>query len=199
MTSLESALHRITSDLARSGVDFALIGGLAVSVRTEPRFTRDADFAVAVSGDADAEALIQHLRAVGYEIAALVAQDAVGRLATVRLAIAGDAEGPVMDLLFASSGIEREVVTEADPIELLPGLTVKVASIAHLIALKVLSRDDDRRPQDLVDLRALLRTATPDDVSRAREALSVITVRGFHRGRQLVPLLKSLLDASEAS
>jgi hypothetical protein len=105
VTSLESALHRITADLSRSGVDFALIGGLAVSVRTEPRFTRDADFAVVVSGDAEAEALIQRLRVGGYEIAALVEQDAVGRLATVRLALAGDAEGPVMDLLFASSGM----------------------------------------------------------------------------------------------
>ena len=199
MTSLESALHRIAADLTRSGVDFALIGGLAVSVRTEPRFTRDADFAVAVSGDAEAEALIQRLRAVGYEIAALVEQDAVGRLATVRLALAGDAEGPVMDLLFASSGIECEVVADADSIELLPGLTVKVACLAHLIALKVLARDDERRPQDLVDLRALLRMATPDDVPRAREALNVITARGYHRGRDLVPSLEALLRAGEGS
>ena len=193
MTSLESALHRITADLARSDVDFALVGGLAVSVRTEPRFTRDADFAVAVSSDAEAEALIQRLRAIGYEVTALVEQDAVGRLATVRLAIAGDGEGPVMDLLFASSGIEHEVVAEADSIELLPGMPVKVARIEHLIALKVLSRDDEERPQDLVDLRALIRTATDAEVARAREALGLILERGYHRDRALLPLLESLL------
>lgn len=193
MTSLESALQRIVADLARSGVDFALIGGLAVSVRTEPRFTRDADFAVAVSGDAEAEALIRRLRANGYEVAALVEQEAVGRLATVRLALAGDAEGPVLDLLFSSSGIEQEVVAEAELIQLLPGLSVKVARIEHLIALKVLSRDDLQRPQDLVDLRALLRTATHTDVTQAREALRLITTRGYHRGRELVPQLESLL------
>jgi predicted nucleotidyltransferase len=193
VTSLESALHRITADLARSDVDFALVGGLAVSVRTEPRFTRDADFAVAVSGDAEAEALIQRLRAIGYEVTALVEQDAVGRLATVRLAIAGDVEGPVMDLLFASSGIEQEVVAEAESIELLPGLPVNVARIEHLIALKVLSRDDEQRPQDLVDLRALIRTATDAEVARAREALGLILARGYHRGRDLLPLLESLL------
>ena len=34
---------------------FALIGGLAVSARSEPRFTRDADFAVSVGSDAEAE------------------------------------------------------------------------------------------------------------------------------------------------
>ena len=183
----------MAADLARSGVDFALIGGLAVSVRTEPRFTRDADFAVAVSGDAEAETLIRRLRECGYEVTALVEQEAVGRLATVRLALAGDAGGPVMDLLFASSGIEQEVVAEAELIELLPGLRVKVAGVAHLIALKVLSRDDVQRPQDLVDLRALLRTATPVDVAQAREALGLITTRGFHRRRELVPQLESLL------
>jgi predicted nucleotidyltransferase len=193
VTSLESALHRITADLARSDVDFALVGGLAVSVRTEPRFTRDADFAVAVSGDAEAEALIQRLRAIGYEVTALVEQDAVGRLATVRLALAGDTEGPVMDLLFASSGIEREIVAGADPLDLLPGLRVKVARVEHLIALKVLSRDDERRPQDLVDLRALIGAATHAEVMRAREALGLILARGYHRGRELLPLLESLL------
>jgi predicted nucleotidyltransferase len=193
VTSLESALQRVAADLRRSSVDFALIGGLAVSVRTEPRFTRDADFAVAVASDTEAEALIRRLRARDYEVAALVEQEAVGRLATVRLSVAGDAEGPVMDLLFASSGIEREVVAGAEPIELLPGLTVKVARIEHLVALKVLSRDDARRPQDLVDLRALLRVATTADVDRAREALGLIATRGYHRGRELLSQLDALL------
>lgn len=195
MTSLESALQRIAADLTRSGVDFALIGGLAVSVRTEPRFTRDADFAVSVSGDMEAEALIRRLREGGYEVTALVEQDAVGRLATVRLAVEGDVDGPVLDLLFASSGIERELVADAEPIELLPGLTVKVARIEHLIALKVLSRDDERRPQDLVDLRALIRTATTGELDLAREALRLITTRGFHRKRELLPQLDALLTS----
>lgn len=199
MTSLESALHRIVADLTRSAVDFALIGGLAVSVRTEPRFTRDADFAVAVAGDAEAEALIQRLRSSGYEVAALVEQDAVGRLATVRLTTAGDEDGPVMDLLFASSGIEQEVVGGASQVELLPGLRVKVARVEHLIALKVLSRDDVERPQDLVDLRALLRTATQEEVLRTREALRLIAARGYHRGRELVTQLDMLVAEGKSS
>ena len=107
--------------------------------------------------------------------------------------VADDPQGPVIDLLFASSGIEREVVAAGEPIELLPGLTVKVARVEHLIALKVLSRDDDRRPQDLVDLRALLRVATREQVSRAREALALIDTRGYHRGRELAAQLDALL------
>lgn len=34
---------------ALKGADFALVGGIAVSARTEPRFTRDLDLAVAGS------------------------------------------------------------------------------------------------------------------------------------------------------
>ena len=80
MTSLESALHRIAADLTRSHVGFALVGGLAVSVRTEPRFTRYADLAVAVMSDAEGEALIRQLRTNGYEVATLVEQE--GRATT---------------------------------------------------------------------------------------------------------------------
>ena len=63
MTPLEAALRQIDADLTRARVAFALVGGLAVSVRTEPRFTRDADLAVALATDAEAEALIHGLRA----------------------------------------------------------------------------------------------------------------------------------------
>jgi hypothetical protein len=51
-----------------------------------------------------------------------------------------------------------------------------------------------QRPQDLVDLRALLRVATDADVTRARQALGLITTRGYHRGRELVPQLEALLE-----
>ena len=60
MTSLSGALNRIASDLTNRGVSFALIliGGLAVSARTEPRFTRDLDLAVSVTSDHEAESRV---------------------------------------------------------------------------------------------------------------------------------------------
>lgn len=193
MTSLEAVLRQIHTDLIEARVSFALVGGLGVSARTEPRFTRDADLAVAVATDAEAEALIHQLQARGYGVDALVEQEAVGRLATVRLTRSSTGQTPVIDLLFASSGIEPEVVAEADPIELLPNLTMAVARTGHLIALKVLSRDDLRRPQDLVDLRALLRVATSAEILRARGALALIAARGYHRSRDLTTELNILL------
>jgi hypothetical protein len=193
VTSLEAALRQIGADLTRAHVSFALVGGLAVSVRTEPRFTRDADLAVAVASDAEAEALIRELRAHDYRIEAIVEQEAVGRLATVRLMFSSEPRAPVIDLLFASSGIEPEVVADAEPIELLPNLRIGVARTGHLIALKVLSRDDLSRPQDQVDLRALLRVASPAEVRRARDSLALIAARGYHRGRDLMSEINTLL------
>jgi hypothetical protein len=193
VTSLEGTLRQIQADLTEAHAAFALVGGLAVSARTEPRFTRDADLAVAVESDAQAETLIHALR-TKYRVEAVVEQEAVGRLATVRLL--SEPGAPIIDLLFASSGIEPEVVAEADQIELLPQLIIRVARTGHLIALKVLSRDDDTRPQDLPDLRALLRVASSAELQRARDSLSLIAHRGFHRGRDLITELNTVLRRS---
>ena len=196
MTSLEAILRRIDADLVQARVAFALVGGLAVSARTEPRFTRDADLAVALDGDAEAQSLVHRLRLLGYGIESLVEQEAVGRLATVRLTHSPAPQAPVVDLLFASSGIEPDVVAAAEPIEVLPHLTMPVATTGHLIALKVLSRDDSRRPQDLVDLRTLLASASAADLDVAREALGLIVARGYERGRDLLADMRSLSIAA---
>lgn len=111
----------------------------------------------------------------------------------MRLTRTGEHVGPVIDLLFASSGIEREVVAAAEVLELLPSLTMPVARTGHLIALKVLSRDDVARPQDLGDLRALLLVATQIELTRAREAIALIAARGYRRGRDVVGEMNELL------
>ena len=64
MTTLQAALRRIHQDLADFGIPHALIGGLAVSAHAEPRVTRDADLAIAVADDAEAESLLHRLRQV---------------------------------------------------------------------------------------------------------------------------------------
>jgi len=50
----ELALAAICGELVRLGRRFALVGGLAVSVRAEVRFTRDVDIVVLVADDPDA-------------------------------------------------------------------------------------------------------------------------------------------------
>jgi predicted nucleotidyltransferase len=194
VNSLEAALRRIASDLDARGRRWALVGGLAVSARAEPRTTRDVDVVVEVTNDSDAESLVLDLQATGFEVLAAVEQDNVGRLATARLvAPGGTARGVVVDLLFASSGIEFEVARGAESIEILPGLRIPVARVGHLMALKLLARDDRRRPQDFDDLRALLRESTPADLVLAKQSLLAIEARGYHRDRRLSDLFEAFL------
>ncbi len=191
MNLLEAALRRIASDLQRHHRRWALVGGFAVSARAEPRFTRDIDAAVMVENDADAEGLVRALVADGYELLAAIEQDETGRLATVRLSSPPGGE-VVVDLLFASSGIEPEIARSAEPTEIVPGLTLPIATTGHLIALKLLARDDQSRPQDLADLRALRAVASPEDLAAADRAARLISSRGFNRGRDLTAALKEV-------
>lgn len=194
MTRIEATLHRVARDLDGLGVAWALVGGLAVSARAEPRFTRDVDLAVSVADDAQAEAIVRGLAPDGYRPVTAVEQDAVGRLATVRLSPPGNREsGLVVDLLFASSGIEPDIVAAGTPLEVLPDLVVPVARSGHLIALKLLARDDLTRPQDAADLRALLEVADGAERRLAADAVALITRRGFHRDRDLHGALAALL------
>jgi hypothetical protein len=187
VTSVESALRRAVADLNAVKARWALVGGLAVSARTIPRFTRDLDFAVAVANDGEAEDVVHRLRSRDYAPVEVLEQDYVKRLSGVRLARGGS--DVVVDLLFASSGIESEVVANADRLEVLPRLTVPVATTPHLIALKVLAG----RSQDLTDLGYLIPSASSAELDAAREAVKLIQARGFNRGQDVVADLETLI------
>jgi hypothetical protein len=190
---LAEALRRAADDLDESGRRWALVGGLAVSAHVEPRFTRDVDMAVMVEDDHAAESLVRSLIADGYVVFSSLEHDS-GRLATVRMVRSFDGVEVVVDLLFASSGIEPEVAQAAQTLEIIPGLLVPVARIGHLIALKVLARDDVTRPQDLADLRALLAEADANDLELAEKSVDLIQTRGFNRGRDLRAGLRELVE-----
>jgi hypothetical protein len=187
VTLLEIAA-RVLRLIEEEGHRGCLAGGLAVSARCDPRFTRDVDLVVAVADDAEAESLSRALVSVGFAALALVEQEAVDRLAMVRVV---DADGVSIDLLVASSGIENEIVHDAELIGVLPGLTMPVARVGHLMAMKLLSVSPGRET-DSADLRELARVADEDEWSRAHESVALIESRGFARGRDLRADLTSL-------
>ena len=186
----------ILSDIEQQGYHCALVGGLAVSVRARPRFRKDVDFAVAAETDAEAEGLIRALYARGYEVRQVLEHKPSGRLATVRLSTTRSrATDPDVDLLFASSGIEKEVVKASERVEIAEGLRVPVATRGHLIALKVLAYEE-RRGQDKDDILALFEKADPADLGEAKKALLLIAERGFERGKNLDEELDRFLSLS---
>lgn len=178
-----AAAARASAELTDLGARFALVGGLAVSAWSEPRYTRDVDLAVAVERDDDAEQLVYELTTRGYEVVTIIEQTKTKRLATARLRRAED-RAVFIDLLFASSGIERELAATAVRIDDVP-----VGRIGHLLALKVLS-ESERRLQDRIDIQELAKVATEEDWRTAKAMVQLIKERGFHRGRALLTRLR---------
>ena len=191
MQSVDAVLRQAAEDLDAIGARWAVIGGLAVAFRSEPRFTKDVDIAVAVADDAEAEGIVNRLQVRGYALASLVEQDYVNRLATARLVKpqAGTSSA-FIDLLFANSGIEDEIVRRADRLEVLPDIFMPVASIGHLIALKALAG----RHQDLTDLGYLISAATDADLAEATASAAKIQERGFNRGQDLPADLAAIIS-----
>ena len=97
-----------------------------------------------------------------------------------------------MDLLFASSGIEKEIVDGATPIELGAAGTIPVASAEGLLAMKILSMTDTRL-QDRIDAQRLLEFTPVLDMPRVREHLAQITERGYAREQDLEAKLSLVL------
>ncbi len=174
----------VAEPLQKIDVRFAVVGGIAVSYRTIERFTKDVDLAIAVENDAEAEGIIRAVSQSGYFVDTVLEQSAVERLSTVRLVPFGDRE-MFVDLLFASSGIESEVVSTATDVKIDPDIVAPVATIPSLIALKVLSANWQRRPQDILDLQHLINKATLAETETAHELLRLITERGFNRNKNL--------------
>ncbi|MBX3292547.1 MAG: nucleotidyl transferase AbiEii/AbiGii toxin family protein [Acidobacteria bacterium] len=181
---LEQYVRTVARHLHGLDVDFAVVGGIAVSLRTTERFTKDVDFAISVDSDADAEVIVDSLRKADFRIAMFLEREDDGKLMTVRLNSGGDVE-VFVDLLFATSGIEKEIVDSSTPFEVFPGLVTKLATISSLIAMKVLSANWESRPQDILDLQYLIKDATDDEIAQARSLTNLITARGYNRNKDL--------------
>ena len=146
---------------------------------------------MAVESDAEAERVAYEFQRRGYQLYDVIEQTVTGRLATARFRVdAGTVKAGSVDLLFASSGIEPEIVASADDLEILPKLSLPVAQRGHLLALKVLAHEEQRRPNDRLDIMALLAAAEEEDLRIARAAVALITSRKYHRDKDLLAELE---------
>lgn len=168
-----------------------------MSFHTIERLTKDIDLVVAVSDDADAESLVHELVQLGYIVDELIEHDIKHRLATARLVSSG--RPPMrIDLIFAFSGIESEVVETAEEGHAFSGINVHIATIPALIAMKTLAADWNRRPQDILDLQHLINKATVSEMETAHELLRLITERGYNRNKDLQKDLNGYIERFKA-
>jgi hypothetical protein len=140
--------------LARAGVDFVVIGGVAVVVQASPRFTRDLDicYATATANLERLGALLVSLdakqRGVDEDLPFVPDARTLRRTAALTLSTRdGD-----LDLLVDPPGSPGYAALRrrADVIDL-DGEKVRIASLEDLIAMKRAAG----RPQDQIDLESL--------------------------------------------
>ncbi|MBS1152456.1 MAG: hypothetical protein H6Q89_4154, partial [Myxococcaceae bacterium] len=152
---LERATRASIEILRAEEAPFALIGGIALGLRSAPRATLDVDLAVAVS-DAAADRLVHAFQRAGFRIDAVLVNTRDRSLATVR--VCEPSTKILIDLLISFCGIEREIVRSAS-IESWRDLKLPVVSRGHLIAMKLLAN----RRQDQADLDNLLQALPAKD------------------------------------
>lgn len=140
--------------LARAGVDFVVIGGVAVVVQAIPRFTRDLDLCYATDTE-NLERLATALMALDAKLRGVdenlpFVADAT-TLRQMRMLTLATNEGD-LDLLVDPPGSPKypALRRRADRIEL-DGASVRVASLEDLIEMKRAAG----RPQGQIDLEAL--------------------------------------------
>lgn len=186
---IKSVFEYVKETLADLELSWALIGGLAISAQTDPRFTEDIDISLFLPTDNEVERLIFTLQRKGWRAETILEQTYFDKdiIATVRF-LTPKSPNIHVDILFASSGIEKEIIEQAEVIEIFQGIEIPIARIGHLLALKILSESPER-PRDTQDIKNLISFATEEDILLAKESCTLISKRGFHRQRDLAQLL----------
>jgi predicted nucleotidyltransferase len=150
----EFALSQLLRHLAQAGVDFVIVGGVAVIVQGSPRFTKDLDICYATDQanlDRLGAVLVElgtRLRGVDEDLPFVPDGQTLKRTQMLTLTTRdGD-----IDLLIDPDGSPgyAPLRRKASRIEL-DGVTVLVASIDDMIAMKRAAG----RPQDLIDVESL--------------------------------------------
>ena len=194
MSSLSLAVKNLVKDLKELNIRFAFVGALAMGARGRTRQTIDADLAISTGSNQLAEKLIEQLVLKGYGVNEIYRDDEI--IALARLFSKDDYSSLIeLDFLFELCGIEKEVVDSAEELEIWPGLTVAIATMPALLAMKARCQELPERIQDKADLvNQLIPFASESDLDQARELIKLIETRGFNEGRKILSAFNQLVE-----
>jgi hypothetical protein len=142
---LDQELRAIAAALEAASVTYALVGGIAVSIYTTPRATKDIDVLVAA---ADLEKLSAALLPLGYRDLAAAMSFAGGRILIRRYTKLAGSEYLVVDVVIPVDGQLVKILAGRQAIG---SDKLWIAPLDGLIELKRLRGS----PQDMADIAAL--------------------------------------------
>lgn len=160
---LHGALSALAQWLESQQVPYALIGGLAVSLHAEPRFTEDIDAVIWVD-DRRWPDLLRVAADHGIEPRR---HDALEFAQRSRVLLLQHRSGVPLDISCGAIPFELDLIEQAEPIDI-GGVSVRVARPDRLIVMKVVAN----RPQDWADIDALLKAHPAVDVDRIRPVVA---------------------------
>jgi hypothetical protein len=131
-------------------IAYALVGGLAVSLRGQPRVTADVDMVIAIDLDRALQ-IVDELNNSKFAPLFSGVADVIQR--SFILPIRHRDTGVKVDLAIGLSGFEQQAIQRANIVEV-GGCPTKVATAEDLVIMKVLAG----RPQDEQDLAGLVVT-----------------------------------------
>ncbi len=137
-------LQRLVQALDALHVPYAIIGGVAVSIRSVPRYTSDID-AVLWYGEDHWDGLIKGLGQYGFTPRSA---DPIAFARANRMLLLSDADSVPVDLSFGALPFEEDLVKGAEKIEIGEG----IATVEALVIMKAIAW----RPKDQLDLRELI-------------------------------------------
>jgi hypothetical protein len=140
--------------LDRHRMPYAVIGGIAVSLRGEPRVTADVDVVIGTDV-AGALQLLDAIQPTPFEPLFQGAEEVVER--TLILPLRHTASGVKLDIAVGLSGFERQTIARATPVDF-RDFSVAIATAEDLLIMKVLAS----RPRDIQDARGIIAAQAPN-------------------------------------
>lgn len=148
MNPREQAAWEVHLFLRGRGLDYAIIGGVAVQVWGDPRLTRDVDLTAAVPLDQPSQVFIQQV----LERFPARLEDALDFARRNRVILVTASNGCPVDISMGLPGYEDEVMRRSVEVELEPGKAVRFCSAEDLIVHKAIAG----RPQDVRDIEGII-------------------------------------------
>lgn len=145
---VQRTLADIIHLLKREGIEYALVGGLAASLRGRPRVTADVDLVIAADVNRAID-LVSLLDTSEFKPLFADVVDVVER--ALLLPLRHRTTNVKVDLAIGLSGFEQLLISRAEPIEF-AGTTAMVATAEDIVIMKVVAG----RPQDEQDLAGII-------------------------------------------
>lgn len=139
---LHSDLREFIESLNSAGVEYVIVGGVAVAWHGYPRFTGDIDFFVRPSAD-NADAVLAALRAYGFGSLDITREDLTKPNQVVQLGTPPNR----IDLITSIAGVEFEVAWTHRVSGEIDGIAVNLIGREELIR----NKESTGRPRDLGD------------------------------------------------